>query len=109
MAVVEVQSRNRKIRFRLLRLLLERNDSSFLIELDDSVPFRVAHRISEDLRAGLKSRCLFQYAAERCAVEQVVAKNQARRLIPDEFLPDDEGLRDSVRPRLLGVAERHAD
>jgi hypothetical protein len=42
------------------------------------------------------------------AVEDVVAQHQRRRGLTHEVAADDEGLREAVGPRLLGVAELHA-
>jgi len=38
-------------------------------------------------------------------VEDVVAQNQADRIVPDEIRADQERLRKTVRGRLLGIAD----
>ena len=42
-------------------------------------------------------------------VDQVVAERQRAGLAGDPVAADQEGLRDAVRPRLLGVGEAHAE
>ena len=50
-----------------------------------------------------------QGAAEAGAVEDVVAEHQGDGLVADEVGADDEGLRQSLGPRLDGVLDADAE
>jgi len=65
--------------------------------------------IGEELRPRAQLRGTFERTDELIAIENVVAEDQAHRQSIDEVGPDDEGLRDPSRARLLPIGEAHSD
>ncbi|MNI29947.1 hypothetical protein D3C73_837760 [compost metagenome] len=52
---------------------------------------------------------MFQLVAEVLAVENVIAEDQAHRIVADELFADEEGLGQAIWRRLLGIAEMYAE
>src|SRR5437667_7415427 len=84
--IVNVKPRHSERTFRLLGLFFEANGFAFRVELDHAIALRVANLIAENARAPLES--------ERLAIkiefprENVVAKDERRARIADEFRAD---------------------
>ncbi|MNN25294.1 hypothetical protein D3C81_1387640 [compost metagenome] len=108
MAVVEVQTGDRIVGARLLRLLDQVDHLAGGVELGHAVALRVIDPVTEDGRAGVALVGVAQHFAQAVAVEDIVAQHQAARLAADELLADQVGLRQPVRARLHGVLDVHA-
>ena len=106
--VVEIEPRHGVSRFRLCRLLFERNRPPLGVELNHAESFRVAHIIGEDRRAAGAGGSPLQHLPETVAVEDVVAEHQRRPRPIEEFPPDDKCLCQAVGLGLRGIADRHA-
>ncbi len=109
-ARVEVQAGDGIGALGLGGLLLDGDGTALAVELHDAEALGVVHVVAEDRRAarlGVLDGAR-QVARQAVAVEDVVAEHQGARLSGDELLADGEGLRKSVRARLLGVGEAHA-
>ena len=109
--VVEIQAGHRVMRLRMGRLLLDRHGLPILIELDHAIPLRIVDIIAEHARTptglGLRDRAT-QSRAQTIAVEDVVTQHQRARLARNEFLAQQERLREPVRGRLNLVGKAHA-
>ena len=100
LAVIEIKSSHREIRFRLLGLLLDAQRMALFVELDNAVTFRIENRIREDGRSILLLRRLAQVLREIMSVENVVAQHQRAGTAANEALADDERLCQSLGPGL---------
>jgi len=107
-AVVEIQSRHCVAGAGLRGFFFNGEDAALLIEFHHAIPFWIAHVVGEDGGAFAQCGCLAYYAFEIRSVEQIIAQDQTARSALQELLADDEGLRQSFRPGLLGVRELHA-
>ena len=107
---VEVEADDGVIALRVRRFLFDAEAIAGGVELGYAVAFGVGDPIAED--GGLPALSVgdggLQQAGEAVAVEDVVAQHQAGGIVADELLADEEGLRESVRRRLLRVFEAHA-
>ena len=61
--------------------------------------------ISENRGPGVAGCSVGNHFLELMAVENVVTKNQGRKIIPDEVLSDNEGLRQAIGRRLHSVLD----
>ena len=101
--------------FKMLNTLLRNSFESTVsggIEFGDSVALGVLDAVAEDGGLGLLlggADGLAEYSREPGTVEDVVAEDQADRILSDELLPDQKGLGQSVGRGLLGVAHPHAE
>ena len=105
---VEVETHHRVVRFRVFRFLLDRQAVARSVELRNPVALRVVDPIAENCGLAIllgRADCLAKKTREARAVEDVVAQNQADRIVPDEIRADQERLRKTVRGRLLGIAD----
>ena len=64
--------------------------------------------IGEDRRPPRASRGGPEQFGEAVAVKEIVAEHQRRAATADEIGADHEGLRETLRARLLGIGEAHA-
>src|ERR1051326_834671 len=95
------------MRFRLLRFFFQANRATVRAEFDDAVALRVPHLVSEYAGSVLHRE---RFAKEvEFTVKDVVTENEARARIADELFTDNEGLRDSIRLRLLGIFDSNTD
>ena len=109
-ARVEVQAGDGVGALGALGLLLDGDGAALAVELNDAEALRVVHVVAEDrgaARLGVLDGAR-QVARQAVAVEDVVAEHEGARLPFDELLADGEGLRQTVRARLLGVGQVHA-
>ena len=109
-ARVEVQAGDGVGALGLGGLLLDGDGTALPVELHDAEALGVVHVVAEDrgaARLGVLDGAR-QVAGKAVAVEDVVAQHQGARLAGDELLADGEGLRQTVRARLLGVGQVHA-
>jgi hypothetical protein len=107
-AVIKIESRHRPVRACLPRLLLDRDGSSGHVELDHPVGFGVAHLVSENGGARPRLRRALQNSRQAANVENVVAEHEGYRPVADELAADQKCLRESIRPRLLGIGDLQA-
>ena len=106
--IVEVEARHSKVRLWFGGLFLEADGLTFLVELDDAVALGVADVVGKDRRAvRLCSRTLHHHG-EVGAVEDVVAQDKRTALAREEFLANEERLREAFRLRLHGVRDGDA-
>ena len=105
---VEVETHHRVVRFRVFRFLLDRQAVARSVELRNPVALRVVDPIAENCGLAIllgRADCLAKKTREARAVEDVVAQNQADRIVPVEIRADQARLRKTVRGRLLGIAD----
>ena len=109
--VVEVQACHRIMRFRLGRLLFDRDGLLVLVKLNYAVTFRIVHIIAEYTCALAGLRLAYRTAqrgAQTIAVEDVVSQYQRARFAVDELFTQKECLRQTIRAGLHLVGEVHA-
>src|SRR5206468_87502 len=94
-----------EVRLRMLRLLLDRQRTIVLVELDDAVALRIVNAVCEYGRAGVTAVRAAQRIGQAVAIEDVVAENQTARIAADKLGTDEERLRQAARVGLLGVRE----
>ena len=96
LVVVEVQPRYRVVRLRLGWLFFDRNGVHLVVEFHHPEAFRIVDVVAKDGRpAGLLGRRLNQLG-QAGAVVDVVAEDQADRIVTDEVLAEDEGFSEAV-------------
>ena len=103
---VEVQPCDRIVALRLQRLLLDAEAVAFAVELRHPVALRIADLVPEHGRLPIRLRrphSLLQLPSEPASLEDVVSQHEARAILTDEVLPDDERLRQPIRRRLLSI------
>jgi len=103
--VVEVQAGHCVAGLGLLRLLFDGQRLAVLVEVDHAEALRILDPVAEHRGALLLTRGALQLLGEVLAVEDVVAEDQAYRIVADELFTDQEGLGQAVRRRLFGVTE----
>ena len=107
--VVEIQAGHRPVGLRRGRLLHDLDRAAGGVERHHAVAFRIAHLIGEHRRAVRPRRRRAQQCGQMVGVDQVVAERQRAGLAGDPVAADQEGLRDALGPRLLGIGEAHAE
>ena len=98
--VIEIQARHRIVRLRLRRLFFDAGRAAVRIEADHAVALGILHVIRKHGRTIVAHIGCLQAALKVMAVVQVVAEDQRRMMMADEFAADDEGLREAIRRRL---------
>src|SRR2546427_4045989 len=78
------------------------------LELDHAVALRVLNAVGEHRRTGGFLRRLAERWLQVMTVEDVVAEYQCTGFAADEFLADDEGVRNPLRLGLHLITEIHA-
>ena len=106
--VVEVQTGDGEVRFRLCWLLLDGDRHASGIQLDHAVSLRIVNAIGEYTRARRARRRAPQEIVEPRAEEDVVAQYQRNRVTPDKLSADGEGLGQPFRLGLNLVFDVHA-
>lgn len=109
--IVEVKAGGGEVGFGLLWFFFNGDDLSTLPQFDDAEALRVLDRIAEyggPAVLGVLHRPL-QPFDQAPAVEHVVAQNHGHGFVVDEFLADDEGLRETVGRRLFRIAQTYAE
>ena len=102
-AVIEIQAGDGIAGLGLFRLFLDGKDLTLCVEFHDAVGTRILHGIAEDRRA-LRSGCGgTEQLLELRAVKHVVAQHKAARRAADEFLGDEESVRNAAGDRLHAV------
>ena len=108
---IEIEADHRIIGLGHGGLLLDAEAVAVLVKLRDAVALGIVHPVAEDRSLALLFRHphrFLEHGHETGAVEDIVSQHQACAIVPDEVLPDEEGLRKTVGRRLLGITERHA-
>jgi len=65
-------------------------------ELDDAVALGIFHLVREDARAGFSLAHVGDERRQIVSIKNVVAEDQADRIMPDELGADGKRLRDSL-------------
>jgi hypothetical protein len=95
---------------RTLRFLLDRQDSpARCIEADYAVTLRVFDGIGENRRSSPRLGCRTNQFPQPRAIEDIIAEDQRHAILADEPAADDERLRETIRPGLLGVAQSQTE
>src|SRR5882724_11664033 len=87
--------------FRLFRLFLETDCLALSVKFDHPVALWIAHLISENARAALDGESV--PVEIEFPVKNVIAQNEGRSGVANEFSADQKSLGDSFRLWLLGV------
>ena len=103
--VIEVEAGDGVIGFWALRLLLNGENASLLVELYHSKGLGIGHVIAENRSPALHSGGSLQNAAEMASVKNVVPQNQAHMVPADEGLTDQKGLGQAVGMLLHSVGQ----
>ena len=107
--VVEIEARDRVVRFRVGGFLLDGDRLAVRVELDHAETFRVADVIAEHGRADLAFGGIVQEFAELGPVEDVVAEHEGHTVGADELLADQKRLRETFGFRLDRVGKVDAE
>ena len=107
LVVVEVKSGHGIPRFWLRRFFLDGQRLAVLVELDDTIAFRVFDRIGEDGSALLTAAGLLQVGSKIMAIEDVVTQHQRAPITTDKIGADYESLRNAFRFSLHGITNRN--
>ena len=107
--VVKIQAGNGVVRLGLDGLLLQREHAAVRGELDDAVALGVGHVITEDRGAAGPGAGGLEGVGQLVPVKKIVAEDQRGGRVADVVGPDQKGLGEAVRARLLGVRERQAE
>lgn len=100
--VVEVEPDDCVVGFGGAGLLFDRDGAHVLIELHHPISLGIIHVVGEhDASVGVDAG--FECLTEVLAVEDVVSQDERDLVVTDEFLADDERLREAFRLRLYGV------
>src|SRR5690606_21664142 len=91
--VVEIQPRYRIAGLGLLWLFFDGQRLAALVEVDHAETLGVLDPVAEYRRAARLCRGTLQHLGEMLAVEDVVAEDQAHRVITDERFTDQKRLR----------------
>ena len=81
----------------MLRLLLDGDGLSVLVEGDDTETLRIVNIVAENGRARFLRRGLTECLLKAVAGEDVIAENHRYRIITDKICAQDEGLCESIR------------
>ena len=106
--VVEVQAGDSVAGLGLLRLFLDADSLAGSIELHHAVTLGIMHMVGKHRAAIGTGIGLLQQGDEVMAVIDVVAQHQRRRVVADEILADQKGLRQTIRAGLHGVLQVQA-
>ena len=107
--VVEIEPGHRPVGFGRRGLFHDVRRLAEVVEFDNAVALGIVDQISEHGAALLLRRGAMQHRREPGAVEDVVAEDQRAGVGADEIAADDEGLGETLRLRLDGIGEAHAD
>ena len=107
--VVEIKAGHRIVRFRLLRLFLDRQRLAGGVDLEHAVALRIRHHIAENRRAFFARGGLGHQLGQPVAVEDIVAENQRDMVVADEIAADDEGVGKPARLLLHRIGQREAE
>ncbi|MNH05751.1 hypothetical protein D3C79_650950 [compost metagenome] len=107
--VVEVQAGHCIRRLGFGGFFFDRQGATVLIEVDHTETLRVFDQVAEHGGASGLLDGAQQLLAETLAMENVVAQNQADRIVSDELFTDQESLGQSVGRGLFGVADFDAE
>lgn len=106
--VVKIEPGNGVVGLGLLGFFFQRQYRAPRIELSHAVAFGVVHVVGEHAGAVGAGHGVSQQVVKVVAVEDVVAQYQRRGVVADEFLADQEGLRQTIRAWLDGVLQVQA-
>src|SRR5258708_39584035 len=90
--IVEIESGNGIVGTRDLRFLLDRDDTTGLVELNHAVTLRIEHWVTEHDRSTLDCGGLLKHRRETVPEEQAVTQDQAAWIGTDEITPYDQAL-----------------
>ena len=96
------------MRFRGPRLLFDAQGPAPRVEFDHAITLRVRNVVGEHGGAAVRAGGGLEQGAQPAAVEYVVPEDKGAGIGPDEVAANDEGLRQSLRSRLRGVAQAQA-
>src|SRR3984893_19546334 len=96
------------MRFGLALLFLYVQRLSLFVELHDPVALGVTHAIRKHGGSGAVTSRRAQLLWKTVAVKDVVTQNEGNAPLAYKAAPDDECLRQALRPELLGVGEGNA-
>ena len=90
-------------------LLLDRFHPPRPVERHHAIALGIGHIVGENRRTRGPPARFLQGWPQTPTVENVVSEDQHRRIRAHELSSDEEGLREPLRPRLLGVRQREAE
>src|SRR5262249_28105226 len=106
--VIEIESRDRPVRYEMARFFDNLDGLSGVVELDDPVLARLAHIIGEYGRpiATIARAC--ELLAQTIAVKNVVTEDQRDVIVADKFASEDERVGKADRLVLHDVTQRNS-
>ena len=108
--IIDVEAGHREMALRDFWLFFQADRLAIRPKLDDPVSLRIAHLIAKDARPALGGDHVERLSKEvEFAVENVVPQNQRDAIAADEFLSDEEGMRDARGLLLRGIFDAHAE
>ena len=109
---IEIQAHNGIVALGLSRLFLNGKAIAVLVEFGHAITLGVTDPIAEHGGLGFffgRTNGFAQQAAETRAVEDIVAQHEAGTVVADKIRPNDKGLCQTVRRRLLRIGKMHAE
>ena len=94
--IIEVQTGDNVVGFRITRLFLDGYRTAFVVKLDYAERTGVVHVVAEYAGAVRTLQRLVQIAAELRRIEDIVAQNEADVVVSDELRADQQGVRDAA-------------
>ncbi len=107
--IIKIEAGHRIIRFRLRRLLFQRDRLELFIELHHAEALRVHHLIAENRGAAVARADVFQLFGEALTKENVIAQHQRAAFAGKKVLADDKRLRQAFRLWLHGELQLNAE
>ncbi len=108
LTVIEIQTRHGVAGFRLQRLLFDAQSATGSIELNDTESLRIRYVVTEYRCTLLLIGGRTKIVGEVLTVKDVIAQYQTARIVADELLADDKGLRQAIGTWLLGISQLDA-
>ena len=105
----EVHADRDEVALRLFRLLLETDHVAVAVQLGDAEPLRVGHAVEQAAGAPRTRLELAGDIGELGPAQDVVAEDDAERLVADEVAGEADGVRDAERAALVAVREVEAE
>ena len=107
--VIEVQAGDGIVALGLFGLFLDGKGLAGVVQLHHAEPLRVVDVVAEHRRAVLLLHRLAELARKARAVEDVVAQDHSRPVVPDELLTQDERLGQAVWRGLYLIRKMNAE
>ena len=93
----------------MTRLLLDRNCAAIFVKLHHAERSRIFDPVAEHRRTVLLLCALTEHFTQRIAVENVIAKHKAYRVVAHKLSADQQCVRNTTRNRLFCLADMNSE